>query len=107
MGYAKPVDVPLLFKLWADNSIRRAEIAQRLGLSHAGLARAVATYGLPPPRAAAAVAERGQPDARGNRRACQRVPRAALRHAACRATGRHVLQGLQVAAWHLPAALIV
>lgn len=47
MGVVKPIDVPLLFQLWADESLRREEIAHRLGCSHAHLARAVKTYGLP------------------------------------------------------------
>ena len=47
-GRFKVIDVPLLFKLWADETMRREEIASRLGCSHAHLARAVKTYGLPP-----------------------------------------------------------
>lgn len=48
MGACRQIDVPLLFRLWADESLRREEIAHRLGCSHAHLARAVKRYGLPP-----------------------------------------------------------
>lgn len=47
MGVCKPIDVPLLFRLWADESLTREQVARRLGCSHAHLARAVKTYGLP------------------------------------------------------------
>lgn len=46
MGVPKPIDVPLLFRLWADESLTRQQIAHRLKCSHAHLARAVKTYGL-------------------------------------------------------------
>lgn len=47
MGVVKQIDVPLLFQLWVDESLRREEIAHRLGCSHAHLARAVKAHGLP------------------------------------------------------------
>lgn len=48
MGAFKHVDVPLLFALWADNSLTRAEIASRLNISHTFLTRLAAKHKLPP-----------------------------------------------------------
>ena len=43
----KPIDVPALFRLWNDHTIRPEDIARRLGISTTFLRRAVSHYGLP------------------------------------------------------------
>lgn len=48
MGVFKHVDVPLLYQLWNDRTLTRAEIASRLGISHTFLTRLVAKHKLPP-----------------------------------------------------------
>lgn len=44
----KSYDVPLLFRLWADLSLRPEEVAMRLGISTSFLRRAAAHHHLPP-----------------------------------------------------------
>lgn len=43
----RDIDVPLLFKLWADHAVSRQEIAQRLGVAHSTVGKLQARYGLP------------------------------------------------------------
>jgi DNA-binding transcriptional regulator YiaG len=51
MGVCKNIDVPLLYQLWNDRTLTRAEIASRLGISHTFLTRLVAKHKLPPRQA--------------------------------------------------------
>lgn len=51
MGAFKHIDVPLLYQLWNDRTLTRAEIASRLGISHTFLTRLVAKHKLPPRQA--------------------------------------------------------
>lgn len=48
MSAAKQIDAPLLFRLWADQSLERHEIARRLGVGHTCLSKAVKAFELPP-----------------------------------------------------------
>ena len=41
------VDVPLLFKLWADPSVYSSDLPQRLGVSETAIRRLAKRYGLP------------------------------------------------------------
>lgn len=45
---ASTIDVPLLFKLWADSSLNRDDIARRLGVGGTTLQHAIHRYKLPP-----------------------------------------------------------
>ena len=47
MGKRIEVDVPMLFRLWADPSVYRADLPQMLGISETGLRRIARQYGLP------------------------------------------------------------
>jgi hypothetical protein len=47
MGRVATVDVPTLFRLWADLSLSRAEVAHKLGISHSRLTKLTATHKLP------------------------------------------------------------
>lgn len=47
MGNRTDVDVPLLFRLWADHTIYRADLPKRLGVSESTLRRLAQQYGLP------------------------------------------------------------
>jgi hypothetical protein len=44
---AKHIDVPLLFRLWADHAVSREEIASRLGVAVSTLGKIQARHKLP------------------------------------------------------------
>lgn len=46
-GQHRNVDVPLMFRLWADKSIQKWEIAKRLGISESTLASLAKRHHLP------------------------------------------------------------
>jgi hypothetical protein len=48
MPALKYIDVPVLYELWTDSTLTRADIASRLGISHTFLTRLVAKHKLPP-----------------------------------------------------------
>lgn len=48
MAKCKPIAVAQLFSLWADQTLTRAEVAHRLGISHTYLTRLIARHKLPP-----------------------------------------------------------
>lgn len=43
----KQIDKPLLWELWADHSLQREQIAERLGISNSTLSKLQARLGLP------------------------------------------------------------
>lgn len=45
---ARQVDVPMLFRLWGDMTLTRAEVARQLGLTDGNLTRLAARHGLGP-----------------------------------------------------------
>lgn len=44
----KQVDVPMLFRLWEDTTLTRAEMARKLGVTEGNLTRLAERYGLGP-----------------------------------------------------------
>lgn len=44
----KSIDVPALFRLWNDHTMRPEDVARQLGISTTHLRRAASYYGLPP-----------------------------------------------------------
>lgn len=47
MARVATVDLPTLYRLWADLSLSRAEVAHRLGISHSRLGLLARTHKLP------------------------------------------------------------